>query len=155
MSNTSCCFATVVTLSNPLWRNLLDLRQRGSGLQQPESHVHSVVQRYGGRQRRVRLLPLASCHVQGTETQVTVGLERVHAECLGQGLALLVVGFSLCGIGGIGVGMDNAKLVQRERLVPTCLLLPGQVERLVRVLPGFLAASRPTTDLAEPCVGIN
>ena len=46
--------------------------------------------------------------------------------------------------------MDGAKLVQRERLVPALLLLPGQIERLARVLPGLLAASRQTTDLAEP-----
>ena len=59
--------------------------------------------------------------------------------------------FGLRDIGGIGVGMDNAKLVQRERLVPSFLLLPGQVERLAGVLPGLLAAPRQTTDLAEPC----
>ena len=82
---------------------------------------------------------------------VAVRLERAHAQCLGQGQSLLVVGFGLRGIGGIGVGMDNAKLVQRERLVTAFLLLPGQVERLARVLPGLLAASRQTTDLAEPC----
>ena len=36
---------------------------------------------------------------------------------------------------------------------PRCTLfvLPGQVERLAGVLPGLLAASRQTTDLAEPC----
>jgi hypothetical protein len=39
------------------------------------------------------------------------------------------------------VGLDNAKLMQRAHLVPACLLLPGQVERLARVLPGFIAAS--------------
>ena len=39
--------------------------------------------------------------------------------------------------------------MQRVRLAPTCLLLSGQVERLACVLPG-LAASRRTTDLAEP-----
>src|SRR5712691_11008375 len=47
--------------------------------------------------------------------------------------------------------MDNAKLVQRVRLVPACLLLLSQVECLARVLPGLLAASRQTSDLAEPC----
>ena len=82
---------------------------------------------------------------------VAVGLERAHAQLLGQGQGLLVVGFGLRGIGGVGVGMDGAKLVQRVRLVPAFLLLPGQVERLARVLPGLLAASRQTTDLAEPC----
>ena len=45
--------------------------------------------------------------------------------------------------------MEDAKLVQRERLVPAFLVLPGQVERLVRVLPGLLAASRQTIDLTE------
>ena len=52
-----------------------------------------------------------------TEPPVAVGLERAHAELLGQGQGLLVVGFGLRGIGRIGVGMDDAKLVQRERLV--------------------------------------
>ena len=66
------------------------------------------------------------------------------------GPGLLVVGFGRRDIGGIGVGMDDAKLVQRERLVPAFLALPGQVERLAGVLPGLLAASRQTTDLAEP-----
>jgi hypothetical protein len=49
--------------------------------------------------------------------------------------------------------MEGAKLVQRERLVPAFLVLPGQVERLARVLPGLLAVSRQTTDLAEPRIG--
>ena len=64
--------------------------------------------------------------------------------------ACLVVGFGLLGIGGVGVGLDGAKLVQRIRLVGPLFMLPGQVERLVRVLPGLRAASRQTTDLAEP-----
>ena len=105
----------------------------------------------GGGQRGAGLLPLAGRGIQRAEAAVAVGLERAHAEFLGQGQGLLVVGFGLRGIGGIGVGMDDAKLVQRERLVPAFLVLPGQVERLARVLPGLLAASRQTTDLAEPC----
>jgi hypothetical protein len=77
-----------------------------------------------------------------------VGLERVHAKLLGPGQ--LVVGFGLCGLGEIGVGLDGAKLVQRECLVPALLELLGQVERLARVLPVLLAAFRQPTDLAEP-----
>jgi hypothetical protein len=69
---------------------------------------------------------------------------------LGKGQGLLVVGFGLRDIGGVGVGIDGAKLVQRQRLVPAFLLPPGQVERLAGVLPGLLVASRQTTDLAEP-----
>src|SRR5206468_6671736 len=86
--------------------------------------------------------------IQPAQPEVAVGMERAHTQCLGQGL--LVVGFGLRGIQGIGVGVDNTKLVQCARLVPACLLLPGQVERLAGVLPGLLAASRQTTDLAEP-----
>ena len=80
-----------------------------------------------------------------------MGHEWAHAEFLGQGQGLPVVGFGLHDIWGIGVGLDNAKLVQRERLVGTLFVLPGQVERLAGVLPGLLAVSRQTTDLAEPC----
>ena len=80
---------------------------------------------------------------------MAVGLERTHAQLLGQGQGLLVVGFGLLGIGGIGVGMDDAKLVQRVRLVPAFPELPGQGERLAGVLPGLLAVSRQTTHLAE------
>jgi len=74
-----------------------------------------------------------------------VGLERVHAKLLGPGQ--LVVRFGLLGIRGISVGIDDAKLVQCEHLVPACFLLPGQVERLAGMLPGLLAASRQTPDL--------
>ena len=92
-----------------------------------------------------------SLGIQPAQSVVAVGHERAHAEFLGQGQGLLVVGFGLRDIGRDGVGMDDAKLVQRKRLVPACLLLPGQVERLACVLPGLLAASRQTTDLTEPC----
>jgi hypothetical protein len=80
---------------------------------------------------------------------MAVGHERTHAEFLGQDEGLLVVGFSLHDIGRIGVGMDNAKLVQRERLIAAVLLLPGQVERLARVLQGLCTVSLQTTALAE------
>jgi hypothetical protein len=60
------------------------------------------------------------------------------------------VGFCLLGIRGVGVSLDNTKLVRRQRLVPACLLLAGQGERLACVLPGLLATSRQPTDLAEP-----
>ena len=64
-------------------------------------------------------------------------LERAHAEFVGQGL--LVVDFGLRDLGRISVGIDGTKLVQRQRLVPACLVLSGQGKRLARVLPGLLA----------------
>ena len=45
--------------------------------------------------------------------------------------------------------MERAKLVQRARLVPAFLVLPGELEGLAGVLPGLLPASRQPTDLAE------
>ena len=129
----------------------LDLRQRRLGLGQPEGHLHGTVEVDGGGQLDTGLLTTADLAVQPAEPMVAVGLERAHAECLGQGQGLLVVGFSLHDIGGVGVGLDGAQLVQRMRLVATLFVLSGQVERLVRMLPGLLAASRQTTDLAEPC----
>jgi hypothetical protein len=79
-----------------------------------------------------------------------VGHERAHAELVGESEGLPVVGFSLRGIGRVGVGLDDAKLVQRVRLLAAFLLLPSQVKRPVGVLPDLLAVSRQTADLAEP-----
>jgi len=63
---------------------------------------------------------------------------------------LLVVAFGLRDLGECGVGIDNAKLVQRARLVGTLFVLSGQDERLACVLQGLIAVSRKPTDLAEP-----
>jgi hypothetical protein len=54
-----------------------------------------------------------------------VGHERAHTEFVGRSQGLLVVGFGLLGIGGIGVGMDGAQLVQRDRLIPAIFQLSG------------------------------
>ena len=77
------------------------------------------------RQFRMRALQPSSLAIQGAEAAVAVGHKRAHAQCLGQGQGLLVVGCGLCDIGEIGVGMDDTKLVECERLVSSCLLLPG------------------------------
>ena len=42
---------------------------------------------------------------------VAVRLERAHAQLFGQGEGLLVVRVSRRGIGRVGVGLDDAKLV--------------------------------------------
>ena len=81
-------------------------------------------------------LALTSRRVERAQAVVAVGLERAHAQLLGQGETLLVVGFGRRDLGGLGVGMEGAKLVQCERLVAAFLVLPGQGECLARVLPG-------------------
>jgi hypothetical protein len=90
------------------------------------------------------MLSTAGVAVQPAESVLAVRLQRTHAEFLSQGQGLLVVGLGLLGIGRIRVGMDGAKLVQRVRRVTACLLLPGQVEGLMCVLPGLLTASCQT-----------
>src|SRR6516164_60245 len=47
--------------------------------------------------------------------------------------------------------MDDGKLMQRKRLLPALLVLPCQIERLARMLPGLHAVSLQATDLAEQC----
>ena len=127
------------------------LPQRRLRLREPERHIHGPVEFNGGGQLGAGLLRPAGLRIQRPSPWWQWASSGPHAECLGQGQGLLVVGFGLRGIGGVGVGMDGAQLVQRMRLVAAFLVLPGQVERLVGVLPGLLAASRQTTDLAEPC----
>ena len=100
-----------------------------------------MVQIDSSGERGAGLLPLTHRGISPAKAPVAVGLERVHAKFVGQGQGLLVVGFGLCDLRGVGVGMDGAELAQCEHLFPTCLLLSGQVEILVRMLPGLLAAS--------------
>ena len=92
------------------------LRQRRFGLGQPEGHVHGAIQRDSGRQGGAGRRTTAGLAVQSAQPAVAVGYEWAHAEFLGQGL--LVVGFGQRDLGGVGVGLDNAKLVQRECLLP-------------------------------------
>jgi len=116
---------------------------------QPEGHVHSAIEGDGRGQGRRGPAPAGrSRHTACPGAVAVAGAGACPVPQPGPGL--LIVGFGLRDIGGGGVGLDDAKLVQRARLVPTCFLLPGQVERLACVLPGLLAVSRQTTHLAEP-----
>jgi hypothetical protein len=54
-------------------------------------------------------------------------------------------------VGGIGISMDSPQPAERLPLVPARLLLPSELERLVRLLPGLLPASSQQTHVAEPC----
>src|SRR5262249_40875178 len=71
------------------------LCQCGFGLRQPEVHLHSAVQGDSSRQGVASLLTLCCLEIQRAEPAVAVGHGRAHAEFLGQGEGLLVVGFHL------------------------------------------------------------
>src|SRR5215813_10463611 len=73
-----------------LWTQQCQCRLR---LVEPEAHLHVAVQGYGGAQCGVRLLSLAGGGIQRAEPPMAVGDERTHAERLGQGQGLQVVGF--------------------------------------------------------------
>ena len=119
---------------------LLYLGQRRFRLGQPEGHLHGAVELDGGRQLGAGLLPLAAPGIQGAEAMVAVGLERAHTERLGQGECLPVPRLTLGYFRRVGLGMDGAQLVKRERLVPALPVLPGQGERLARCC---MASSTP------------
>jgi hypothetical protein len=77
----------------------------------------------------MRLLLLASHGTQGAMTQVTMRLEGTHAECLGQGKSLLVVGCSF-----IALLLEEASLTD-----------PGHTPRFDLIL-GLLAPCRHGRD---------
>ena len=76
-----------------LWLSLRHLRQCRLRLGQPEGHVHGAAQVNGARQFSTGLLRLVDLGVQHTKAEVAMGLERAHAELIGQGQGLAVVGF--------------------------------------------------------------
>jgi hypothetical protein len=132
----------------------LHLRPCRFGLGQPQRHRHRLVHRHSGRESSARLIPLAGCGVHRAQPAMAVRLEGAHAQLLGQGEGLVIGGFGLLDIRGVGVAMNNAKLVQRKSLIPAFLELTGLIERLARMLPGLSAATCQTTDLTELRVGI-
>jgi len=61
---------------------------------------------------------------------VAVRLERTHAQFLGQGEGLAVVGFSLLGFWGGTASRNLTKEVQGIRLVTAFLVRTGERQRL-------------------------
>ncbi len=70
-----------------------------------------------------------SLGIQGAEAAVAVGLERAHAEFLGQGEGLAVVGFGLLDLRGLALRRNLAEEAQGIRLVATFLVLTGERQR--------------------------
>src|SRR5262245_30953869 len=106
------------------------LRQRRLRLRQPEGHVHSPVHRDGGRQLGMGLLPLAYLCTQRPEAAVAVRLEWAHADLLGQGEGLLVVGCGQLTLRGIVIHGDVAEESTRLRLVAPSWMGTGECEEL-------------------------
>jgi hypothetical protein len=103
-------------------RPLFHLRQRGLDLRQPERHVHGAVEVHGSGQSRVSLLPPVELRIQHAETTMAVGLERAHADRLGQGEGLAVVALGRLDLRGAAVRGDVAEEPQGIRLIALPLI---------------------------------
>src|SRR5262249_35836353 len=95
---------------------LLYLGQRCLGLWEPEGHLHCLVQIDSCGELGAGLLPLAGLGIQRAEAPVAVGLERTHAQILGQGEGLLVVRFGWLDLRGIAPRRNIAE--QGEHKAP-------------------------------------
>ena len=73
--------------------------------------------------------PLAGRGVQRAEAKVAVGLQRAHAEFLGQGEGLAVVGFGLFDLWGLAPRRNVTEEAQGIRLVAAFLVLTGERQR--------------------------
>ena len=111
--------------------SLLYLRQRRLRLGQPEGHVHRAVQLDGGGQLGAGLAAVSDRGIQLPEAEVAVGHERPHAELLGQGEGLAVVGFRLRALRGLAPRRDLAKEAQCLRLVAAFLVRTGVRQRML------------------------
>src|SRR5262245_55902891 len=94
------CFA-VWPDGSPPRSSRVYLRQCRFGLWEPEGHLHTAILLNRHRQLGTGLLALADCGIQQAEAPVAVGLERAHAECLGENEGMAVGDFSLCPLEGI------------------------------------------------------
>ena len=63
------------------------------------------------------LLPLAGLGVVGAETEMGVGLERVHAELLSQGERLAAMGYGLFDMGRLALRRDLAEEAEGQYLM--------------------------------------
>ena len=67
--------------------------------------------------------------IQGAQAEVAVGLERAHAEFVGQGQGLAVVGFGQLVLRGLTSRRDVAEEAQGIRLGTPCLVCTGMRQR--------------------------
>ena len=117
---------------------LIYLRQRGLRLGEPEGHLHGSEQLHSAAQRSIGLLPPSRRDIEPTQPVLTVGLERTHAERLGQGEGLLVVRGGGHDVGGIVPRGNLAEQPQGPCLPALPVAVAGVGERPLRQLVGLL-----------------
>ena len=85
--------------------------------------------------------------VQRAETVVTVRLQRAHAEFLGQGKGVPIVGLGLLDLRRLAPCGDVAEQAQGIRLVATFLVLTGERQRMLG--EGCASSRRPARRCAS------
>jgi hypothetical protein len=80
---------------------------------------------------------------------VAVGLERAHAQLLGQGQSLAVVSFSELALRGIALHGDLAEEEQDPGLAGPFVMLASQLEGTLGVLARLLSAPSQERGLAQ------
>jgi hypothetical protein len=126
------------------------LRQRHLCLGQPEGHLHGPVQLDGRAQGSPGLLCSSHLAIQRAETAVAVGLERTHAQCLGQGERLLVVRFSLLGLRRLSLRCNLAKEPQGVGFVTPRLMGPRELQGTLRLSARLVQPTGAQIRLAQP-----
>ena len=99
-------------------------------------------------QRGTSLLPLAGRGIQRAQATVAVGLERAHAELLGQGEGLAVVIFGLIAVRRLTPRRHVAEEAQGIRLVAAFLVRTG--ERQGALGEGVRLLQAPSQELRLP-----
>src|SRR5262245_3020470 len=104
------------------------MSQGSLGPGKPERHLHCTIQLGSRGEGSPGLRSAAQPTRDGTETEVTVGLERTHAEFLGQGEGLAVVDLSRRKLRGITMRSDVAQEPQGIGLIASLLMDSGVFE---------------------------
>ncbi len=78
------------------------------------------------------LLPPTRLGIEGTESAVTVGVERVHAECIGEREGLVAMDFRWLARRRLAPHSDLAEEVQGIRLIAPFLMRTGERQRPLR-----------------------
>ena len=97
----------------------------------------------------MRLLSLAGPGVEGAETEVAVRLQRAHAEFLGQGEGLVVVGGGLVDVWGLATHDDVAEKPVGMRLVAGSCVRAGDIEEAFGERARLVHAANEEQGLAQ------
>src|SRR5262245_31783605 len=99
-------------------------------LLKPEPHVHFAVQGGGCHKMLPSLTTIAGRYVEPTNTKVTVGGERAHAQFVAKGHGPSVGGFSSFDVSGLAVRIDLGQPPESPCLLRRLIVVTSEIEGL-------------------------